>query len=79
MTSNPIRSHICSHCGTAGNGYMTFDNGWEFNCYCCSNVDKMNPTEIPPQVDKRYYSVNVLQSSNVFQGSGRPKYNDRSE
>jgi len=36
MTNNPIRLHICTHCGTAGNGYITYDNGFEFNCYCCS-------------------------------------------
>jgi len=65
MTNNPIRSHTCSHCGTTGNGYITFDNTWEFNCYCCSKVDVLKPSEIPPQVDKRYYSINVLKPRKV--------------
>ena len=81
MTINSIRRHICSHCGTIANGYFTYDGGWEFNCYCCSCVDKIPDSEIPPEIQRLRgrYSVNVLQSSNVFQGSGRPKFNDRSE
>jgi hypothetical protein len=66
MTNNPIRSHTCSHCGTTGNGYITFDNTWEFNCYCCSKVDILKPNEIPQGVDKRYYSINVLKTRKVI-------------
>jgi len=80
MSMSQLR-HICSHCGTISNGYYSYDAGWEFNCYLCSCVDKIPDKLIPPELQllKGKYSVNVLQSSNVFQGSGRPKFNDRSE
>ena len=62
MTNNPIRLHICTHCGTAGNGYITYDNGFEFNCYCCSNVEPLKANEITPELkmQKYKYAEHVL-------------------
>jgi len=81
MTTNPIRKHLCRHCGHYGQGYVEYNNGFEFHCWLCSNVDVLAENEIPPELQalKHRYSVNVLQSSNVFQGSGRPKFNNREE
>ena len=78
MTINPIRRHICSHCGTAGNGYFSWDNTWEYNCYCCSCVDKIPDSEIPPEIQgvKGRYSVNVLKSCGIPQ-SNFPHYTNK--
>ena len=75
---------ICRHCGKVGQGnveYNSDNNEWIFHCWICS-CETPIPTElIPADLQKlRYrYSEHVLQSNAVFQGSGRPKYNDRSE
>ena len=65
MSMNPIRNHICSHCGTAGNGYITYDSGFEFNCYYCSKVDPLQPHEVPPELQsqKYRYAEHVLKSA----------------
>jgi hypothetical protein len=53
--------------------------GWEFNCYFCSCVDKIPDKEIPPELDKKKYSIHVLKSSGgVAQGSF-PKFIERKE
>ena len=71
MTSNPIRNHICSHCGTIGNGYITYDSGFEFNCYCCSTIDPLQPHEVPPELRamKGRYSINCLKSNGIPQAN----------
>ena len=65
---NPIRSHICGHCGTTGDGYITWDSGFEFNCYCCSNVEPLKPDEITPELraQKYLYAEHVLKSRKVI-------------
>lgn len=74
----------CRKCGATGQGNVEFNvdtNQWVFHCLLCA-ADTLIPQElIPPELHaQRYrYSEHVLQSSNVFQGSGRPKYNNRSE
>ena len=75
MTNNPIRLHICTHCGTAGNGYITYDNGFEFNCYCCSKVDPLQPHEVPPELwaMKARYSINCLKSAGSVAQSNFPR------
>ena len=75
---------ICPKCGNTGQVYFSFnddDGTWECTCYKCSKDFTVPNSEIPPelQAQKHKYSIHVLQSSNVFQGSGRPKFNDRSE
>ena len=68
MTSNPIRVHICGHCGTAGNGYITYDSGFDFNCYSCSNVEPLKPNEITPEFrrQKYLYAEHVLKTRKVI-------------
>ena len=79
MSINPRSTHICSHCGRTGNGYITYENGFEFNCYCCSCVDKLLDSEIPPELmSQRYkYSVNVLKSCGAVAQGNFPKFIDR--
>jgi transcription initiation factor TFIIIB Brf1 subunit/transcription initiation factor TFIIB len=71
----------CPHCGTMGQIYLEWDKRWECTCYKCGCIFPIPDTEIPPEIQrsKNKYSVNVLQSSSVFQGSGRPKFNNREE
>ena len=75
MSMNPIRNHICSHCGTAGNGYITYDSGFEFNCYYCSKVDPLQPHEVPPELQsqKYRYAEHVLKSAGSVAQSNFPR------
>ena len=81
MSINPILRHTCSHCGHTGQGYFTFDNGWEFNCYMCSCVDKIPDKEIPPEVQmlKPRYSINVLKSGGAVARGSFPKFSNGGE
>jgi hypothetical protein len=75
---------ICRHCGKVGQGNVEFngdDNQWIFHCWICSCETPISNDLIPPELQsqRHKYSEHVLQSANVFQGSGRPKFSDRSE
>ena len=81
MTNNPIRQHLCRHCGYYGQGYIEYDQGFEFHCWLCSNVDPLKDDEIPPELQmlKGRYSVNVLQSCGAVAQGNFPKFISRSE
>ena len=76
-----LSNFICPHCGRTGQGYVTFDFGWEFNCYCCSCVSKIPDNEIPPELQsqKYKYSEHVLKSSGGVAQGNFPKYQSRGE
>jgi uncharacterized protein YlaI len=71
MTSNPIRKHLCTHCGHFGQGYIEYNDGFEFHCWLCSNVDKIPNSEIPPELkaQKGRYSVTCLKSNGIPQAN----------
>jgi hypothetical protein len=73
-----ITNFICPHCGRTGQGYLTWDREFEFNCYCCSCVSSIPDKEIPPELmsQKHRYSVNVLKSNGIPQ-SNFPRYTNK--
>ena len=78
MTVNPIRHHLCRHCGHYGQGYVEYNNGFEFHCWLCSNVDVIPDNEVPPELlaQKGRYSINVLKSCGIPQ-SNFPHYTNK--
>ena len=71
-----LSNFICPHCGRTGQGYLSYDHSWEFNCYCCSCVSTIPDKEMPPNLDKRQYSEHVLKSSGGVAQGNFPRYND---
>jgi hypothetical protein len=75
---NHLLRKPCPHCGCTAQIYLEYHFGWEATCYQCGCIFPIPANEIPPELDKRKYSVPTLQSDGIPQGNF-PKFMTRSE